>query len=174
MPICVIYTPCQFIEIFHLLGQFWSPYMMLWIVQCINHLLVVCHLLHFCLFSLFEYTFATKFVPEEPHHYANYSNKLITSVNQSLIILLLLLLLFFLFLCVLFTDCCSHVRQHMGLTRLPRYPGIAVMHAHDDVIKGNIFRVTGPLCGEFTGDRWIPRTKASDSDFWCFLWFGPE
>ena len=25
--------------------------------------------------------------------------------------------------------------------------------------NGNIFRVTGPLCGEFTGDRWIPRTK---------------
>ena len=26
----------------------------------------------------------------------------------------------------------------------------------------NIFHVTGPLCGEFTGDRWIPLTKASD------------
>ena len=25
--------------------------------------------------------------------------------------------------------------------------------------NGNIFRVTGPLCGEFTGDRWIPRTQ---------------
>ena len=24
------------------------------------------------------------------------------------------------------------------------------------------FRVTGPLCGEFTGHRWIPCTKASD------------
>ena len=28
----------------------------------------------------------------------------------------------------------------------------------------NIFRVTGPLCGEFTGDRWIPLTKASDAE----------
>ena len=28
--------------------------------------------------------------------------------------------------------------------------------------NGNIFRVIGPLCGEFTGDRSIPRTKASD------------
>ena len=27
--------------------------------------------------------------------------------------------------------------------------------------NGNIFRVTGLLCGEFTGHRWIPRTKAS-------------
>ena len=25
--------------------------------------------------------------------------------------------------------------------------------------NGNIFRLTGPLCGEFTGPRWIPRTK---------------
>ena len=32
----------------------------------------------------------------------------------------------------------------------------------------NIFRVTGPLCGEFTGHRWIPRTKASDAELWCF------
>ena len=36
--------------------------------------------------------------------------------------------------------------------------------------NGNIFRVTGPLCGEFTGDRWIPHTKASDAELWCFLW----
>ena len=35
--------------------------------------------------------------------------------------------------------------------------------------NGNIFRVTGPLCGEFTGDRWIPITKASDAELWCFF-----
>ena len=34
--------------------------------------------------------------------------------------------------------------------------------------NGNIFRVTGHLCGEFTGHRWIPRTKASDGELWCF------
>ena len=33
--------------------------------------------------------------------------------------------------------------------------------------SGNIFRVTGHLCGEFTGLRWIPRTKASDVE-WSF------
>ena len=27
--------------------------------------------------------------------------------------------------------------------------------------NGNVFRVSGPLWGEFTGDRWTPRTKAS-------------
>ena len=36
--------------------------------------------------------------------------------------------------------------------------------------NGNIFRVTGPLCGEFTGPRWIPRAKANDAELWCFLW----
>ena len=40
--------------------------------------------------------------------------------------------------------------------------------------NGNIFRVTGPLRGEFTGHRWIPLTKASDAEFWCFLWSVPE
>ena len=35
--------------------------------------------------------------------------------------------------------------------------------------NGNIFRVTGNLCGEFTGPWWIPRTKASDAELWCFL-----
>ena len=39
-----------------------------------------------------------------------------------------------------------------------------VSMTHDDVIKYNIFRVTGPLCGEFTGHRWIPLTKASDAE----------
>ena len=36
--------------------------------------------------------------------------------------------------------------------------------------NGNIFRVTGHLCGEFIGQRWILRTKASDAELRCFLW----
>ena len=40
--------------------------------------------------------------------------------------------------------------------------------------NGNIFRVTGPLRGEFTDHRWIPRTKASNAELWCFLWSAPE
>ena len=35
--------------------------------------------------------------------------------------------------------------------------------------NGNSLGVNGPLCGEFTGDRWIPRTKANDAELWCFL-----
>ena len=40
--------------------------------------------------------------------------------------------------------------------------------------NGSIFRVTGHLCGEFTSHHWIPRTKASDAELWCFLWSAPE
>ena len=35
--------------------------------------------------------------------------------------------------------------------------------------NGDIFRVNGPLCGEFTGHWWIPLTKASDAELWRFL-----
>ena len=43
--------------------------------------------------------------------------------------------------------------------------------------NGNIFRVTGPLFGEFIGHRWISLTKASDAELWWFLldvWSVPE
>ena len=49
--------------------------------------------------------------------------------------------------------------------------------AGDDMMtssNGNIFRVTGHLCGEFTGPRWIPHTKASGAELWCLLWSTPE
>ena len=32
--------------------------------------------------------------------------------------------------------------------------------------NGNIFRVTGPLCGELTGGSEFPPTKASDAEIW--------
>ena len=39
--------------------------------------------------------------------------------------------------------------------------------------NGNIIHVAGLLWGEFTGHRWIPLTKASDTELWCFLWSAP-
>ena len=39
--------------------------------------------------------------------------------------------------------------------------------------NGNIFRVTGPLCGEIAGHRWIHRTEASHAKLRCFLWSAP-
>ena len=35
--------------------------------------------------------------------------------------------------------------------------------------NGNIYRVTGHVCWEFIGQRWIPQTKASGAELWCFL-----
>ena len=40
--------------------------------------------------------------------------------------------------------------------------------------NGNIFRVTGHLCWEFIGHRWIFRTKASDVGLWFLLGCAPE
>ena len=40
--------------------------------------------------------------------------------------------------------------------------------------NGNIFRVTGHLCGEFTGPPWIPHTKASDAELWCYFDLRPN
>ena len=40
--------------------------------------------------------------------------------------------------------------------------------------NGNIFRVAGLLCGDFTGHRGIPRTKSSDAELWYFRWSAPE
>ena len=40
--------------------------------------------------------------------------------------------------------------------------------------NGNIFRVTGSLSGESTGDQWIPLTKASDAELWFLIWSAPN
>ena len=37
-------------------------------------------------------------------------------------------------------------------------------------LNRNVLRVIDPLWGEFAGHRWIPLTKASDAELWCFLW----
>ena len=41
-------------------------------------------------------------------------------------------------------------------------------------LNWNIFRITGPLCGQIIGHRLIPLTKASDAELWRFLWPVPE
>ena len=51
---------------------------------------------------------------------------------------------------------------------------VSVALKYHGVINGNIFHVTGPWWGESTGHRWIPLTKASDAELWCFLWCTPE
>ena len=46
------------------------------------------------------------------------------------------------------------------------------MHTMMTSSNGNICRVTGLLCGEFTGQ--FPLTKASNAGLGCFLWSSPE
>ena len=48
------------------------------------------------------------------------------------------------------------------------------MVLHDNVIKGNIFRVNGPFWGGSISHRWIPLTKTNDGELWCFRWSVPE
>ena len=61
-----------------------------------------------------------------------------------------------------------YMKVYASLTHLPMGDVIVISS------NGNIFRVTGTLYGEFTGHRWIPLTKASDAELWCFLWFVSE
>ena len=51
---------------------------------------------------------------------------------------------------------------------------VAICHGMMTSSNGNIFRIAGPLCREFTGHWWIPLTKANDMELWCFLWSAPE
>ena len=44
-----------------------------------------------------------------------------------------------------------------------------LLHFYLSLFSMNIFSVTGPLCGEFTGQRWIPHTKGSDAELWCWV-----
>ena len=61
------------------------------------------------------------------------------------------------------------IMSSLGATDVVRWHYVSFMMTSSN---GNIFRVTGPLCGEFTGQRWIPLTEASDAEHWCFLWSG--
>ena len=52
--------------------------------------------------------------------------------------------------------------SYPDITQIP-----AILYVKES-LNGNIFRVTVPLCGELTGNRWIPLTKASDEDVVLF------
>ena len=54
------------------------------------------------------------------------------------------------------------------LSEVSRSAGYLSHHNYNDEIKWKHFRVTGPMCGVFTGHLWNPLTKASDTEFWCF------
>ena len=47
-------------------------------------------------------------------------------------------------------------------------------YAHDDVIKWKHFPRNWPFVRGIHRSRWIPHTKASDAELWCFLWSASE
>ena len=49
---------------------------------------------------------------------------------------------------------------------------VHVLPVHDDFMEWKPFSRYWPFV--FTGHRWISRTKVSDAEPWCFLWFAPE
>ena len=64
---------------------------------------------------------------------------------------------------------------YMSISYIHLSSSVTLYHVHlMTSSNGTIFRVTGRLCGEFTGHRWIPRTTASDAALWCFHWSAPE
>ena len=46
--------------------------------------------------------------------------------------------------------------------------------SHDDVIKWKHFPRYWPFLRGTHRSRWIPHTKASDAELWCFLWSASE
>ena len=70
-------------------------------------------------------------------------------------------------------SCGYHIVVYCGGSEIMNYenPGLFVRVTLYMMTSsnGNIFRVTGPFCGEFTGHRWIPHTKASDANFDVFF-----
>ena len=66
-----------------------------------------------------------------------------------------------------------HTQANNAVTTQP-YDDITNFNIMMTSSNGNIVRVTGHLCGEFTGPRWIPHTTASDAELWCFLWSASE
>ena len=51
---------------------------------------------------------------------------------------------------------------------------IAIHQTHDDVIKWKHFPRNWPFVRGIHRSRWIPHTKASDAELWCFLWSASE
>ena len=58
------------------------------------------------------------------------------------------------------------------------YDSLSLSHLqfgiHDDVIKWKHFPRNWPFVRGIHRSRWIPHTKASDAELWCFLWSASE
>ena len=68
--------------------------------------------------------------------------------------------------CPLLTLHQAHLIPHYGKYQEWNKYGVA----HDDVIKWKHFPRNWPFVWGIHRSRWIPHTKASDAELWCFLW----
>ena len=74
------------------------------------------------------------------------------------------------------SDCVVSTVTAEGIARLGSEHRASILEVHFMTSSNrSIFHITRPLCGEFTSPRWIPLTKASDSELWCFFFiYTPE
>ena len=63
----------------------------------------------------------------------------------------------------------KYTKDSTQITRPRTRCHVGIESNHDDVIKWKHFPRYWPFVREVTGHRWIPRTKASDAELWCFL-----
>ena len=70
--------------------------------------------------------------------------------------------------CFLWWLVSGQVINHYPNQKYPNSPTL-IRVIHDDVIKWNIFRVTGPLCGEFTGPGEFPTQRPVTRSFDVFF-----
>ena len=69
------------------------------------------------------------------------------------------------------TDTVISLRFRSSLTH---HSKASIRTRHGDVIKWKHFSIYWPFVREFTGHRWIPISKTSDKELWCFLWSESE
>ena len=55
-----------------------------------------------------------------------------------------------------------------------QFEKVDMTFSHDDVIKWKHFPRNWPFVRGIHRSRWIPQTKASDTELWCFLWSASE
>ena len=65
-------------------------------------------------------------------------------------------------------------RSHRSLRNSYNHNETRHSKPHDDVIKWKHFPRTWPFVRGIHRSRWIPHTKASDAELWCFLWSASE
>ena len=69
---------------------------------------------------------------------------------------------------------CFHKVAYTFHQRIRTHLGVQTPTLHDDVIKWKHFPRNWPFVRGIDRSWWIPHTKASDAELWCFLWSASE